>query len=88
MNFSIPTQISSALALNQNAVFSLNNLVVMKFTISAVLALAGIASAANVARQSCPQATRFGVVTVSPTTVSAGDVRAQIAYLDIEFNGY
>lgn len=50
----------------------------MKFALSTVLALAGIASAsvANVAeRQSCPEATRFGVVTVSPTTVSLGDVR-------------
>ncbi|KAF9553530.1 hypothetical protein CPC08DRAFT_713690 [Agrocybe pediades] len=46
----------------------------MKFALStAIIALAGFASASIVERQSCPQATRFGVVTVSPTTVSPGD---------------
>ncbi|KAH9483438.1 hypothetical protein JR316_0002906 [Psilocybe cubensis] len=47
----------------------------MKFSVSAALfSFAGFVSASTVvSRQSCPQATRFGVMTVSPTTVKAGD---------------
>ncbi|KAH9483436.1 hypothetical protein JR316_0002904 [Psilocybe cubensis] len=47
----------------------------MKFAISAaVLSFVGLASATSIAaRQSCPQATRFGIPSVTPSTVSAGD---------------
>ncbi|PPQ87906.1 hypothetical protein CVT25_001248 [Psilocybe cyanescens] len=47
----------------------------MKFAISAaLLSLTGVVSATSIAsRQGCPQASRFGNIIVSPTTVSAGD---------------
>ncbi|KAH9477245.1 hypothetical protein JR316_0011171 [Psilocybe cubensis] len=47
----------------------------MKFSIfAAFLSLAGFASASSIAsRQNCPEATRFGVVIVNPTTVKPGD---------------
>ncbi|KAF4616160.1 hypothetical protein D9613_011222 [Agrocybe pediades] len=47
----------------------------MLFTLSTVtLALASLISASVVKRQNCPEAARFGVVHVTPTTVSAGDI--------------
>ncbi|KAF9564494.1 hypothetical protein CPC08DRAFT_705239, partial [Agrocybe pediades] len=48
----------------------------MKFAISSTLLTlaAGLASAATIeSRLSCPQATRFGIVTLSKSTVKAGD---------------
>ncbi|KAF9235975.1 hypothetical protein BU15DRAFT_64424 [Melanogaster broomeanus] len=46
----------------------------MRFALAAVVAsLFALVSAVPHARQSCPEATRFGVLSVSPTTVSAGD---------------
>ena len=47
----------------------------MQFTLAAVIASAVVlVGAAPQPRQSCPQATQFGVLTVSPVTVAAGDV--------------
>ncbi|KAG6910818.1 hypothetical protein DXG01_007133 [Tephrocybe rancida] len=46
----------------------------MKFTLSAaILSLAGLVASTSVPRQSCPQASRFGLLSVSPTTVKPGD---------------
>ncbi|KAG6909426.1 hypothetical protein DXG01_000579 [Tephrocybe rancida] len=46
----------------------------MKFSISTiVLYLAAVVASTQVRRQFCPQASRFGVISVSPTTVSPGD---------------
>ncbi|KAG6910821.1 hypothetical protein DXG01_007136 [Tephrocybe rancida] len=46
----------------------------MKFAISTVLiSLAGLVASNPVPRQSCPQASRFGLIGVSPTTVNPGD---------------
>ncbi|KIK97763.1 hypothetical protein PAXRUDRAFT_24494 [Paxillus rubicundulus Ve08.2h10] len=45
----------------------------MRFGLTAIIASAALVSAAPHTRQSCPEATRFGVLDVSPTTVSPGD---------------
>ncbi|KAN0093185.1 hypothetical protein V8E55_003969 [Tylopilus felleus] len=47
----------------------------MQFTFAAVIAtaVAALVGAVPHPRQSCPEAARFGVLTVSPTTVSAGE---------------
>lgn len=44
----------------------------MKFTLATALLVAGIASA-----QSCPEAARFGVLSVNPSTVTEGQVIAE-----------
>ena len=48
----------------------------MKFFTSTttLLSLAGLVAATAVPRQFCPQASRFGTFSVSPTTVNPGDV--------------
>ena len=54
-------------------------LLLMKLTLSSVfLLLAAVVSAADVhtARQQCPEAARFGEVSITPSNVSPGDVRA------------
>lgn len=51
----------------------------MQLTLSSVfLTFAAVASAASVhtARQQCPEASRFGGFSVTPSTVNPGDVRA------------
>ncbi|KAF8839628.1 hypothetical protein BDN67DRAFT_969736 [Paxillus ammoniavirescens] len=45
----------------------------MRFGLAAIIASAALVSAAPRARQSCPEATRFGVLNFSPKTVSPGD---------------
>ncbi|KAG8213118.1 hypothetical protein J3R82DRAFT_11516 [Butyriboletus roseoflavus] len=46
----------------------------MKLTLAAIVASAAVlVGAAPQARQSCAEASQYGVVTISPTTVSAGD---------------
>ncbi|KAG6910819.1 hypothetical protein DXG01_007134 [Tephrocybe rancida] len=46
----------------------------IKFTLSAaILSLAGLVASTSVPRQSCPNASRYGVLNVSPTTVKPGD---------------
>ncbi|KAG6853970.1 hypothetical protein C0991_011832 [Blastosporella zonata] len=46
----------------------------MKFAIAAtLLSLVGFVASAAVPRQSCPEASRFGVISVTPSTVSPGD---------------
>ena len=47
----------------------------MQFTLATIIASAAVlVGAAPQPRQSCPEATQFGVLTVSPTTVAAGEV--------------
>ena len=56
-----------------------STLLTMQLTLPSVtLLLAAVVSAASVhsARQSCPEAARFGEVSITPSTVSPGDVRA------------
>lgn len=47
----------------------------MKLTISAaLLSFAGLVMCTAVSRQPCPEAVRFGILSVSPTTLNPGDV--------------
>ncbi|KAG6845458.1 hypothetical protein H0H87_008818 [Tephrocybe sp. NHM501043] len=45
----------------------------MKFAIPAALSLVGLVASTTIPRQSCPEASRFGLLGVSPTTVNPGD---------------
>lgn len=56
----------------------------MQFTFAAVIAtaVAALVGAVPHPRQSCPEAARFGVLTVSPTTVSAGEVSETVLLLE------
>ncbi|KAG6862529.1 hypothetical protein C0995_000077 [Termitomyces sp. Mi166 len=46
----------------------------MKLAIpTALLSLVGLVASTAVLRQSCPEAVRFGILSVSPTTVNPGD---------------
>ncbi|KAF9223661.1 hypothetical protein BS17DRAFT_704839 [Gyrodon lividus] len=46
----------------------------MRFALTTIIvSMAALVSAAPHTRQSCPEATRFGVLSISPTTVSPGD---------------
>lgn len=48
----------------------------MQLTLAAIIASAAVLVSA--ARRSCAEAAQFGVVTISPTTVAAGDVSTAI----------
>lgn len=51
----------------------------MQFALAAIIAAAtGLVGAAPQPRQSCSEATQFGVLTVSPTTVAPGEVGGTI----------
>ncbi|KAG6821788.1 hypothetical protein H0H92_000826 [Tricholoma furcatifolium] len=53
----------------------------MKYNVTAaLLSLINLAASTAISRQSCSEAERFGVLTISPTEVSAGDIAP--VYLD------
>jgi len=59
----------------------------MQFTLATIIAsAAALVWAAPQPRQSCAEATQFGVLTVSPTTVAAGDVSETLSWDKLQLN--